>query len=704
MNPIRPPVDPVRTSDREFVIRQEMEKFYLNTSSYNQSFQQQARVDSLFEAGDTTICGSLYSSPNSIPNRILSFNRIRRIVNIISGQQRRNRKSMICTPVENSDELTADQFTKIFMWINKQENVLDTISSAFRDAIITGLAMLQVWVDYRQDPLSGNIKVDHCPYANFYLDPFFKKPDLSDCNVIWKRSYLTKDECFSIAPAYKEEIESVSLNNNLRDGKFIFTPEYNYLSQSNLLTYDEYYYRSSRSQKLITDVITGESMEWTGNDEALSEFLQLHPQLRVDDHTIPTINTAILVNGRLIYDDQNPLGLDRFPFVPVWGYFSPGVMDYGQRIQGIVRSLRDPQYLYNRRKTLELQAAETKVNTGWIYKENALVDPKAVFLAGSGRGIALKADATLADIQRIDPTPDPDTRLSEILGKEIAEIAGTPEELMGMADDAKAGIQEMLRQRAGLVGLQTLFDSVDSAQKQLGIIELELAQRNFTPGKVQRIIEEQPSPQFYSKVFGTFDVVIEDGFNTSTQKQMEFMQLIQLRELNIPIPDDVMIEAATVQNKKQLIEKIQQQQQQQQQQAQQVQQAQTAEVIARTDLANARAQADLGLRMERESRVFSNIGLMEERKHASEKDEQAAMLDTIKALKEIDGMDLEHIGRLLEMMKSLKESENTDVKEEAIGSAIIKDSKSKSTVENQRQNQPQMNEKQGQPQTMGVQQ
>lgn len=684
------PIDPKYTSDREYRIRQEMEEFYMNTSGYNQSFQDQARIDSLFECGDTSICGSLYSSVNRMPNRILSFNRIRRIVNIISGNQRQRRKSIICAPIENSDELTSDQFTKIFMWIAKQENTLETISSAFRDAIITGLSMLQIWVDYRQDPISGNIKIDHCPYSTFFLDPFFKKPDLSDCNIVWKRSYLTKEGCISLAPGYKDEIESVYLNNNIRDGKFLFTPEYNYLSRSNLLTYDEYYYRATRPQKLMVDVKTGESMEWGGNDESLSEFLRLYPQVRVDDHIIPTINVAILVNGRLIYDGRNPLGIDKYPFVPIFGYFSPGVADYSQKIQGVVRSLRDAQYLYNRRKTLELEAAETKINTGWIYKENALVDPKSVFLAGSGRGIALKADAQIADIQRIDSTPDPDTKLSEILARELQDISGTPEELMGMADDARAGIQEMLRQSAGLVGLQTLFDNLDFSQKLLGNIQLELVQLNFTPGKVQRIIEEQPSPQFYNKVFGKYDISIEDGFNTSTQRQMEFTQLMQLRELNIPIPDDVMIQAATVQNKKNLIEKINQMQEQQAQQAQQAQQIQQQELMARAELSQARAKADIGLRMERESRVYSNMGLMEERKNASEKDNTQATLNVLKSIKELDDIDLNQINKLLSMIQVLKEPKGEDMKADIMGAAIINDSKLQNEQQPAQQEQPEV--------------
>jgi len=86
---------------------------------------------------------------------------------MISGHQRRNRKSNIVIPVENGDEETATQFSKIFSWVNQQEGVLETVSDAFQGALVTGLNLLQVWVDYRSDPISGNIKVDNCSYNSF---------------------------------------------------------------------------------------------------------------------------------------------------------------------------------------------------------------------------------------------------------------------------------------------------------------------------------------------------------------------------------------------------------------------------------------------------------------------------------------------------------------------------------------------------------
>ena len=94
-----------------------------------------------------------------------------------------------------------------------------------------------------------------------------------------------------------------------------------------------------------------------------------------------------------MYDDINPLGIDSYPFVPVFAYYEPQMPYFNWRIQGVVRGLRDPQYLYNRRKVIELDILESQVNSGWIFKAEALVNPKDVFMSGQGRGLALKKEA-----------------------------------------------------------------------------------------------------------------------------------------------------------------------------------------------------------------------------------------------------------------------------------------------------------------------
>ena len=160
-----------------------------------------------------------------------------------------------------------------------------------------------------------------------------------------------------------------------------------------------------------------------------------------------------------MYNGPNPLGVDRYPFVPVWAYYEPQIPYFPWRVQGIVRGIRDAQYLYNRRRIIELDILESQVTSGFIYKENALVNPKDVFLQGQGRGLAIKSEASLADVQKIDPPQVPPSmiQLSELLGQELSQISGVNEELLGSAVDDKAGVLGMLRQGAGLTTLQVLL-------------------------------------------------------------------------------------------------------------------------------------------------------------------------------------------------------------------------------------------------------
>ena len=646
-------------------IQKRMEDFYRDSMSINQSFWAEADIDTRFEAGDQQVFSELYGSNIKDRYRNFNFNRIKRIVNMVSGYQRRNRKSTIVVPVENADEVTSDQFSKVLSWCNQQENVLHTISESFHGAIVTGLNLLQVWVDYRSDPVSGNIKVDNCSYNSFLIDPYFRKKDLSDCRALWKRSYLSKRDILSLLPDYKEELLA-SGNMGNKDGKFTFMPENYDISRNDLLAYDEFYYKDYRNQQMLVDSETGETMEWSGEEDTLKEYLRIYPQVTVADQEVPTVKMAIVVDGKVYYDGKNTLGTDRYPFVPVFGYYNPQMSDYSMRIQGIVRGLRDSQYLYNRRKVIELDIAESKATTGWIAKEDAPVDARDLFKVGQGQTILLKQTAQMTDIQPIPSQDIPQSffQLSQILGQEIQEISGVNEELLGSATDDKAGILSMLRQGAGLTTLQNLFDQLDMSQQLLGKLMIDVIQSNFSPGKVKRIIEDEPTPQFYNKAFGKYDAAIEEGLNTTTQRQLQFAQLLHLKEIGVPIPDDVIIQAATIQNKKELIDSIQNSNEQQAQAEQMQLQSTIKEQEARTNLANARAKADTGLGLERVSRIEENRALATERKAEAEKDRTQGMLNMVKTLQEIDDIDIQQIQKLLalaELLQNKTSQNNVDM-------------------------------------------
>ncbi len=137
-----PQLGPQYYDEKHRDILSRMEAFYAESITINQSFWGEADTDTRFESGDQTLWNDLYGNLPANRRRQFNFNRIRRVVNMVSGHQRRNRKSIIAVPVENADAKTADQFSKVLMWACQQENILETISESFHGALVTGMNLL----------------------------------------------------------------------------------------------------------------------------------------------------------------------------------------------------------------------------------------------------------------------------------------------------------------------------------------------------------------------------------------------------------------------------------------------------------------------------------------------------------------------------------------------------------------------------------
>ena len=119
-----------------------MDYSYSKYITINQSFWSEADIDQRFKVGDQTLWNDIYGNLPAFRRRQFNFNRIRRIINMITGHQRQHRKSTIVEAVEGSDQQTADQFSKLMFHVNSRGNVLHTISEAFEGAITTGMNLL----------------------------------------------------------------------------------------------------------------------------------------------------------------------------------------------------------------------------------------------------------------------------------------------------------------------------------------------------------------------------------------------------------------------------------------------------------------------------------------------------------------------------------------------------------------------------------
>lgn len=586
-----------------------------------------------------------------------TYNKIRRLINLVQGYQRKNRLATVIRPIENASEDTADMFSDVMQYIMQSADGYEAISDAFKGALTTGMSFLSPWMDYRSDPVSGDVKFHRDDWNAVIMDPFFTKKDLSDCSFIARRKFLSRTDVISLLPDKEDVINSLPWGS--RDDKFTYMPYARQWGMQKLLNYTEYWRTRWETKDVLVDMVTGETKEWDGDKKRLQLYKQAYPQIEVIRKPVQSVELGIIVEGELLYYGKDPFGLNEYPFVPFMAIFEPSYDLYSWKIQSLVRIVRDPQTELNKRRSKMVDIIDNQLNSGWIAKTNSVSNPTSLYKSGQGQVIFLKPEAQMSDIQRLEPAGINPTQfqLEAEFEKDIMEIAGVNSELFGMADNDKietAGILSKMRQSAGLVNLQDLFDGLRESQKILGRKVLKLVQKNYTPEKIQLITKKRPTDEFYSKTFAKYDVAIEEGVLTDTQQQGEFIQLNALRAMGVQITDEELIDSSNLHDKKKIKDRIAAQSQQ----AAQVQQMQTQMAMEQqqvlTEAAQSKAMSDRSLAHEREAKIQLDQALNAERIARSEEDRTAGVLNLVKAVKELEGMDLEALVKKIQILQSIE--------------------------------------------------
>jgi hypothetical protein len=651
-----------------------MKDFWNDTTSITQTMWNEADTDLRFSLGDANLWNRFYSLyPNYAGRNGFQFNYCRRYINFISGQQRQLRKQSIVIPQEDGSQRTADQRSKVLQHVSHCHQDYNVISDAFEMAITSGIGWLHQWIDYRNDPINGNIITDALPFAAVISDPWARKPDLSDCNTIWYRKYMHKEEVLSLFPEQRAEIESVRPT-TYRDDKFLFLQENFSLNKRLLYSLDEYCYADTRSAIMVIDTETGDNQEWRGEEDAeeLRAILRGHPELVVKRMEKKTVKTALVLNMQyVLYDGYSPYGIDRYNFQPLYCYNQPDSNLYSLKQAGIVRMLRDAQYLYNRRKQIELDMLESVATTGYAVIEGSLVDDTSVFNTGQGRAMFVKknAPAGLDSIRQLDQAVVAPTtiQLSQMLTQDMAQIVGLSDESMGLNMDDKAAIIANLRQLSTQVALQKIFDNLDYAQHLHSEVKMEMILANYSPGKIRSILGEEPEPDFFLEGVSKYKVAIVNGTDTPTQKQMTALQLYRLQELGYQIPPENLLATVDVQNKEQLTKALTDQREMQNQMQQLDLQLKQLEIQGKLQAMEAKAFADKSLGVERLARVEENRALAIDRIAEAQAARDRGTLDKIKAAKELTGIDLEHINHALQILQQVSQMQQIEEQQGAAG-------------------------------------
>jgi hypothetical protein len=433
--------------------------------------------------------------------------------------------------------------------------------------------------------------------------------------------------------------------------------QYN-IRRKGFLAYDEYWYQTERMGTFVVDPVTYESTEVDLTKEELQRIRYEYPNIVVVHEKVPTVHLAIIVNNTCFYDGPNPLQIDMYPYTPFVGYHDLSNNNYAFRYQGVIRNIRDSQYLLNYRTQLEMDLLAAQFS-GVDVEEDALIDDQDAFKVGPGKVRFFKKGR----LQSLNDKPGANINpanfaVTERLKNNIQADAGVTPELLGQAEDSDVGITEQLRQGAALTTLQELFDNLDLSQRNAGRLHWAIIQKNYTLGKIQKMIQEVPTNEFRDKSFQKYDAVVANAPLTDTTRQLAFRQKYFMWKDGFPIPPDQVMTDLDIQDKDKLIEAIQQQQQAQQQQEQQMAELQMQNQQIVNESLQSKAMSDRSLADERirkgELEQMSVMTKFNESEHMK----SLAVLDKVKAAKEVESMGIDDFVKIFSLIENIRNRED----------------------------------------------
>lgn len=615
----------------------------------------------------------------------LEFNIMRRPLQFFSGYLRDNINEIIYSPVEGSDQKTADQFTKLGYYVWDKGMGFPTFLDAADECFKSGISLCGLQMDYSKDFINGDISFFKRCYNQFYLDPTFTDISLRDCSFALTRDLVDKQYAKQLMPFIEpEDIEDLSMG--YRDDKFLqYHPEFTTFSRNrNLIAYDQYYNRVTRKRKFLVDMESNFYRDITDLPKedidklklGIRRFLDMRENadvLQIDINEIPNIEIRdvdrsfvelnILLNGQRMYTGDDKTGINKtYPFVPMICYMEPSIWMPSQRIQGLSACNWSLQRNFNKRHMKITDMMDSSISTGYKYLIGSVPDPQDLQQSGQNKLIGIDPENSPNGIDSVQElrggNASPELiQYQDVLDKLSLTLANVTESVLGIDD--KTGLQisgraAEKRIAQGLRGNRKILDNIETAQQVLGGLVLDVIQKHYPPGKVERILAEKPTEQFYDQEFEQYDAVIKEGIRSKSQKDAYYYELVNLkRDGIVDVPQSEIIRALSMSGVSDLQEAMEQQDEGLAEAA-----ALNQEIEKRKlDLLVATKEEKEGLTFERKTRGIGNLALKDERESEAQQNIAQAALDRAKAITEIASMQESRIIRVLEFVNQLEQQE-----------------------------------------------
>lgn len=599
-------------------VRQWLDNLYSKFQPIEQARWNQSNIDTLFYAGSQTFINRYFNYTPSSSFQQFYFNLLQQPVNMVTGYQRQHRKGFLYVPTEGADPDTTDQYTRIITHVANEGDIHEQFSRACEQAAISGMVLLQPYLDYNgNDHAQGELKLKLWEYNSFLVDPYFRNYDMSDAQFVWTQEYISKKEAEFRFPDKLDKIAPMA-GTPQRYGSFYFLPENYNMARNDLMVLSYVWYKWKRNKKRLYSRSRNQFFDFAGGDQNLEMILYNIPDMEEVTVEVPCWKLAVVLNDQLMFQGDNPLGFDGCPFIPVFWNYEPHLNYYDLRARGLVRTMRDSNYLLNRRIIINHDISEATINAGWKRKVGAVANEDNLKKSGQGWDVIINEGYEMTDCEKImaSAVPESDMALADQLRSLIFGTSGVDlENWSAQNDKQSSSLTTMLKQAANLMVLQKYFDQWDQSLKLVGERLLQIVLNNWNAAKVGLLIGEEPSPFFYSRIFSKFQTLVEEGILTPTQKNTQAQQLLDINQIfgREVFPPSMIIKDMNLSGKAEAMKFLQQQEQSMQAQQQEQQNLAHAFEDAKLKEMYSKAAANIATARERHGRAEADIGLFEER-------------------------------------------------------------------------------------------
>ena len=528
----------------------------------------------------------------------ITINKIKPLINVLSGYQRLNRYDIDFLPRTNDDMQLCNVRKGVTKYIMDMCDYEYHESRTFLDGSICGVGWFEVKYQFDQEIADGEAKILRVDPFNMYVDPEAREDDFSDAKFLIRARWADKDELKLVYPKYADDIDKqVRVYDYEEDSlEFSGTEALYYQKENQKLRLVECWYKT-REKETFYLLADGRMIP---KAEVKVEMFMTGQVERTRTVPVNKVRVCVFFDQIMLEDIDSPYEHGEFPFVPFTAYRLD--TDYPS---GVVRDLKDPQREINKRRSQTLHVLNTSSNSGWLTEEGALTPDQELKLRkmGATPGAILHIGVgAMSKIQRIQP-PNPPTALLQAEQQAMTDlpaISGINEALMGtdIASSASGRAIE-LKQKQAITHIAPMFDNLRKAKKKIANIlwgrrgHKGIIPQYYTEDKVYRVEGQGGKPDFIrvnqqvqqqdplrgiiqttlnDLSQGEFDVVIADTQASATQRSAQMWSLVDaVSKLGVPgdLVFDIIIDLSDIPNKDDIKERWQQRQQQQAQQAQQ---------------------------------------------------------------------------------------------------------------------------------------